>query len=208
MPPLSPPLSHPLSPTLYPTLSLFVATFVANFVPTYVAVVASFVPTFVANFVTIFATIFVPTLSPTFSPPTLPPTFSPPSGMYPAFHYLSLFMHVATCIATVPLRVSSKWRFPEIRSFSTGSVTLFTGLQHINLNKNLMSGDCWASDKMMWTGMLFLTVLGHELSLKLDKDFNFNELRERNLSYSHTTLLHGKERTMTTCNLRRPRALL
>ena len=38
-----------------------------------------------------------------------------------------------------------------------------------------------------------MTSLGHELSLMLDKDFRFESLRERNLSYSHTTLFHGKE---------------
>ena len=41
---------------------------------------------------------------------------------------------------------------------------------------------------------MFLTVcVGHELCLELDNDFRYVELRERNLSYSHTTLFHGKE---------------
>ncbi len=74
----------------------FVATFVANFVPTYVAVVANFVlhlsPTLSPSLQPSLSPTLLPPLlttsSPTFSPPTLPP----PSGMSPAFHYLSLFM--------------------------------------------------------------------------------------------------------------------
>ncbi len=219
-----PSLSPPLSPTLYPTLSLLCRHFCRQPCPHLCRRCRQFCPTFVENFVTIFATIFVANFIATFVAnfvayfvanffaTNFAANFSPPSGMSPAFHYLSLFMwslvSLYDCIATVPLRISSKWRLPEIHSLLTGSAALFTGLQHIILNKNLLSGDCWASDKVMWIGMLFLTFPGHELCLKLDKEFQFNELRERNLSYSHTTLLHGKERTMTTCILRRPRALL